>query len=211
MTTSGSRKLHRALAASAFLGGALAMTAGSPYPARGGAFASADVAKLASAVSHEEDHITAVELAEWIRARKPGLRILDLRAAAEFATYHLPRAEQIPLESLVRTSFPADETLILISDGGAHAAQAWVFLRELGHANVYFLRGGLQEWMDDVMNPTLATSASPQEKAAFERTAALSRYFGGVPRIVDAPGKANGREDRGVSSSNARSIRRRGC
>jgi 3-mercaptopyruvate sulfurtransferase SseA len=42
---------------------------------------------------------------------------------------------------------------VLVSDGGAHAAQGWVFLRALGIAHVYFLRGGLGEWLDDVMNP----------------------------------------------------------
>jgi 3-mercaptopyruvate sulfurtransferase SseA len=55
--------------------------------------------------------------------------------------------------------FAKDDTIVLISDGGAHAAQAWVFLRALGHEHVVFLRGGLGEWLDDVMNPA-KTSAS---------------------------------------------------
>ena len=64
-----------------------------------------DVARLAAAVAHEEDHITALELAEWIRGRKPGLRIIDLRSAREFDTYHLPNAEKLAIESVVSTPF----------------------------------------------------------------------------------------------------------
>ncbi|MEO8035724.1 MAG: rhodanese-like domain-containing protein, partial [Acidobacteriota bacterium] len=123
-------------------------------------------------------------------------------------------AEHVPLQSLVTTPFPPDATLVLISDGGAHAAQAWVFLRALGHANVYFLRGGQEEWLDDVMNPAIAPSASPEEKAVFARTAALSRYFGGVPRILEATERENVRaHNRGPRTGPAAavSIRRRGC
>ena len=58
-------------------------------------------------------------------------------------TYHVPTAERVPLDSLAHVRFAADETIVLYSEGGAHAAQAWVFLRALGYDNVYFLRGGL--------------------------------------------------------------------
>jgi rhodanese-related sulfurtransferase len=143
-----------------------------------------DAARLASAVAHEEDHVTALELAQWIRDRKPGLRILDLRTPAEFATLHLPRAERVSIEQVVTMRFGPDETLVLISDGGAHAAQAWVLLEALGHRNVYFLRGGLGEWIDEVLNP-----AKPSD---------LTRYFGGMPRGDGA-------------AADAASIRRRGC
>jgi uncharacterized protein len=159
------RMTHRALALAALLLGALAPFAGSPYRERRGAM---DVRQLAAQVAREEDHVTALELAAWIKDRKPGLRIIDVRAEQDFEEYHLPRAEWIPLETLLSTPFAKDETVVLVSDGGAHAAQAWVFLRALGHERVYFLRGGLGEWLDDVMNPP--------------KTTELSRYFGGTAR-----------------------------
>jgi len=204
----------RAFAVAAALCGALAAFAGSPYRAN---HATVDVERLAAAVAHEEDHVTAVELAEWIRGRKPGLRVIDLRPAVEFETYHVPRAERIALESLGSTPFRATETIVLISGGGAHAAQAWVLLQALGHRQVYFLRGGLQEWIDDVMNPTILASASPRAMAEFKRVGEISRYFGGVPRIVDKldprPANSDASGDRSESSTSdaAAAIRRRGC
>jgi rhodanese-related sulfurtransferase len=198
----------------ALLLGVLAVFAGSPYRA---ARATVEVEGLALAVEQEEDHVTAIELGEWIRGRKAGLRIIDLRSAAEFETYHVPRAERIALESLATAPLRATDTIVLISGGGAHA---WVLLQALGFKQVYFLRGGLQEWIDDVMNPTILATASPRALAEFKRVGEISRYFGGVPRIVDKlePRPANGEgantEGDGPASpasEAAAAIRRRGC
>lgn len=172
---------HRVLAVAALLLGALAPFAGSPYRVPRGAI---NVRELAGQVSREEDHVTALELAAWIKDRKPGLRVIDLRPEKEFEEYHLPRAEWMTFEQLLSAHFAKDETVVLISDGGAHAAQGWVFLRALGHEQVYFLRGGVGEWLDQVMNPP--------------KTTELSRYFGGVAR-------GNGTAD------DVAKMRRRGC
>ena len=172
------RWFTRGLAIAALTLGLLAPFAGSPYRAN---HAAIDVAALARTVAREEDHVTALELAQWIKDRRSGLHVLDVRSAQEFDRYHLPRAERLALDSVAAVSFHADDTLVLYSEGGAHAAQAWVFLRALGYRNVYFLRGGLYEWLEQVMNPTLAdTTAAGRD--AFARAATLSRYFGGVPR-----------------------------
>ena len=209
-----------ALAALAAAGGLLAALAGSPYLAR---HAVVDVERLAAAVAHEDDHVTAIELAQWIRDRKPGLRIIDLRTAAEFDGYHLPHAERVAIDALSSTPFQQTDTLVLISGGGTHAGQAWVLLQALGYRHVYFLRGGLQEWLDDVMNPTIASGATAEALAAFHRVADLSRYFGGVPRILDQPGgqassswspgsrEADGAQPSSETAAAVTALRRRGC
>jgi uncharacterized protein len=179
-TAEGAPATHRALGSMALVLGALAAFAGSPYRE------ALDVKQLASEVAREEDHVTAIELATWIKDRKPGLRVLDLRPEPEFDEYHIPGAENVAFDALLRTSDASTDTLVLISDGGAHAAQGWVFLRALGHQHVYFLRGGLGEWLDEVMNPA--------------RPTALTRYFGGVPRSG---------ED--AQTNTVTNMRRRGC
>ena len=135
----GATRVRRALAIMAGLGGALALVAGDPYAVK------VDVHRLAKAVAQEEDHVTADELAQWIRDRKPGLRLIDVRTPAEYNKSHFPRAENVPIESIASVAFGPSETIVLLSEGGAHAAQAWVFLQALGYRNVYFLRGGMQE------------------------------------------------------------------
>jgi rhodanese-related sulfurtransferase len=147
-----------------------------------------DVESLARAVEHEDDHVTAIELAEWIRERRPGLRVVDIRSSDEFDALHIPTAERIPLSDLSKTPFRRDETIVLYSEGGAHAGQGWVFLRALGYTQVYFLRGGLREWLDDVMSPVIAPTATDSARKAFERVSDLSRYFGGSPRVGASTG-----------------------
>jgi rhodanese-related sulfurtransferase len=178
--------------------------------------ASVDVNELAGQIQREDDHVTALELAQWIRDRKPGLRVLDVRSDSEFADFHIPTAERVPLESLAALKPASGETLVLYSEGGAHAAQGWVLLRALGHTNVYFLRGGLLDWMDDVMSPTLP--AIPDSVSA--RAAALSRYFGGTPHVSfstpspSRPGRASPatpQHDSATASAAVARLRRRGC
>jgi rhodanese-related sulfurtransferase len=182
---------RRVLACVAGVLAVLAAFAGSPYR---NDRAGIDVAALAEEVTRETDHVTALELAQWIRDRKPGLRVLDLRDSLSYAEYRIPRAEQISMSDLVSRRFPSNETLVLISDGGAHAAQGWVFLRARGHRQVYFLRGGLGEWIDEVINP-----AKPSD---------LTRYFGGMPRMGEPSGMEVGEES---AVTRAQALRRRGC
>jgi rhodanese-related sulfurtransferase len=175
------RSVIRALAIAAAVLGVVAPFAGSPYAAR---HASIDVTELANVVAREEDHVTAVELAQWIRERRRDLRLIDVRDAESFATHHVPTAERLSLDSLVHTAFRPDETIVLYSDGGAHAAQGWTFLRALGYRRVFFLRGGLNEWLETVIAPTLPEHPSASERGESEKIAALSRYFGGSPKVV---------------------------
>jgi rhodanese-related sulfurtransferase len=126
--------------------------------------------------------VTALELAAWIRARKTRLRIIDLRAVSDFESLHIPQAERVPIESIGQTRLGSNETIVLYSDGGAHSAQAWVFLKALGYTDVYFLRGGMYEWIDQVLSPTLPVDPTDAERESFAKASELSRYFGGVPR-----------------------------
>ena len=160
--------------------GVAAAFAGTPDRARN---ARLDVESLARAVEHEDDHVTAIELAEWIRDRRAGLRVVDIRTSDEFDALHIPTAERIPLSDLPKTPFRRDETIVLYSEGGAHAGQGWVFLRALGYTQVYFLRGGLREWLDEVMTPTIAPTAGDSARKAFAHVSDLSRYFGGSPHV----------------------------
>lgn len=164
--------------------GGLAAVAGSPVAASS---THVDAASLAKTVERDDDHVTAVELAGWIKERREALRVIDVRDSAEFEEFHIPGAERVALSRLVTTPFRRDETIVLYSDGGAHAAQGRVFLRSLGYKRVYSLRGGLYEWLDEVMNPTLSTDATDSARGAFKKVAEISRYFGGVPRVSDSP------------------------
>lgn len=203
----------RALAYAAAVLGSGAALAGSPFAVNHGVI---DVQLLSRAIADERDHVTAVELAGWIKERHTDLRVVDVRTAAEFNAYHVPTAERIPIDSIGMSTLRPTDLIVLYSEGGAHAAQAWVLLRALGYKNVYFLRGGLYEWIEQIMSPSLATDATAKDSVDFAKNMTVSRYFGGVARttsIVPDPMVTLPRQGPGAgpTSSAVARIRRRGC
>lgn len=196
----------RVLGATALALGAAAPFVGSPY--RGGA--GLDIDALATAIVSGQDHVSALQLAEWIRDRKPGLRVIDVRPADQFAQVSIPSAENIPIEKIAGAQFAPTDTVVLYSEEGAHAAQAWVFLKAKGVTNAYFIAGGLADWRDEVMSPTLPADASPQAVAAFAPIAELSLYFGGSP-VTGAAGTAATQMTPASAAADLAAIRRRGC
>jgi rhodanese-related sulfurtransferase len=173
-----SLSLNQKLALAALALGVVALLA---RPQRGNVV-TLDVKELAAIVDKEADHVTAGELAGWIVAGRPDYRLIDLRGDTEYAQYHIPTAENVTLAALPDASLQANEKVVLYSEGGIHAAQAWMLMRAKGFKNVYALKGGLDQWKEDVLFPTLAENATPQERARFERAAALARFFGGSPQ-----------------------------
>ena len=156
--------------------------------------------------------ISALQLAQWIRDGRPGLRVLDLRDSAAFETRHIPSAESFALLELSSVLPRPDETLVLYSDDDLRDAQGAAWLAEAGHARVHVVRGGMRAWMTDVIDPVVQGDSAAA-------VAALSRYFGGVPRA--ATPSADARDARAARTTPKAPVRnatdefgfvaRRGC
>lgn len=208
----------RILAGAAAVLAVLALLAGSPAPRTG-----APIEALAAEIEAERDHIDALTLARWIRDGRPGLAVLDVRGEDLAGDYAIPGARTTTLPRLLQRTLVPDETLVLYSEGGAHAAQAWVLLRARGARNVYFLRGGLYEWITQVIEARLPADASDEQRAAFAEVAALSRWFGGTPIAEPGSGRApdavdipehlivHTHEEPGDPREAVARVRRRGC
>ena len=203
---------ERGLLIAAIIAGGLAVVAGSPTrPAPG----NVDVAQLAQIVEHEEDHVTAVELAKWIRDDHRGLRVLDIRADSEYTDFHIPGAKRVSLSEIAHMPLESAATYVLYSEGGTHAAQGWFLLRARGVEHAYFLRGGLYEWLEQIMNPRVSSDVPQAERDSIR---ARTIWFGGkmelvapsdaTPSILDGqlavPRRADSREA-------IRKVRRRAC
>ena len=183
--------LNQKLGVLALALGAIALFA---QPQRG-PFVKLDARELALVVEKEVDHVKAPELAAWIIEGRSDYRLLDLRTAQEYATYHIPSAENVPLTGLVDYPLQRNEKIVLYSEGGIHSAQAWMLLRAQGYAAVYMVLGGLEAWKDEVLFPSLPADAGPQALAQFEKTAQVAKFFGGEARLGgDAAAPAAGAE-----------------
>ncbi len=170
--------LNQKLALVAVVLGAAALFA-SPYP---GSKVTLDAKELALVVGTEADHVEAPALAAWVIEGRADYRLVDLRSQAEFEQYHIPTAQSIPMNVLTDAGLRRQEKLVLYSDGGIHSAQAWMLLRAQGYRSVYMLKGGLDEWKDQVLFPAVADNPTPIERARDERLKSISAFFGGQPR-----------------------------
>jgi len=113
-----------------------------------------DARELAEIVGREADHVTPVELSAWIGEGRADYRLIDLRSPEAYAAAHIPGAENVPLAALPEYGLLRNEKIVLYSDGGIHAAQAWMFLQALGYAHAYTLLGGLDAWRASTGSPS---------------------------------------------------------
>lgn len=136
---------------------------------------------LAEAITNEADHITAEQLAKWLIDKRPDLLVVDMRAAEEFAQYHIPGAVNIPFVELFNEAsqqiLSNDKVIVLYSNGGTHAAQAWVLLKQMGIES-YVLLGGLNYWAEAILNPKMPNElAADSEILKYQFQKSASGFF----------------------------------
>lgn len=188
-----------ALAVLAVALAALALLAGGPdAPGRTG------VAELSAELASGVPVVDAVTVAEWIRDRTP-LRIVDVRDTSSFIRFSVPTAVNVPFPELPTLAVDSAQPLVLYDDGDGLAVRSWLLLRRLGHPGVRIMDRGVLGWVDGVVSPVLP-AGTPEEKARYQRVAAISRYFGGLPRIGQPP------DPNGATARDAvQLLSRRGC
>jgi rhodanese-related sulfurtransferase len=79
-----------------------------------------------------------------------GVRLLDVRTAAEFDNAHISGAYNVPLDQLPEHAGDvrhATGRVVLICQSGRRAEQAEQLLKRSGMANVHVLEGGMKEWI----------------------------------------------------------------
>jgi rhodanese-related sulfurtransferase len=192
---------HAVLAGTALVLGGAAAVIGGPRSAD----ASLDRPLTDLAAEHQ---VSALDVAAWLRARRAGLTILDVRPdSAAFADFHLPQARHEPVAGLREADVDRGATVVVYADGGDLAARAWIVLRALDHTDVRVLPDGVREWLVNVLNPTIAAGAAPAERERFAAQAELSRYFGGLPRVL----RQGVAPDTSATAGLLRRTVRRGC
>lgn len=190
-------------AAALALGGLALVPGGARAP---GAGTVPGVAELTHELASGAGTVEALELARWIRDRRP-VRVLDVRDSSAHVRFSIPTAEHATLEALAAVD-PGGEDLVIYGDGDGRAVRAWLLLRRLGHDRARLLVGGVVAWIDDVIEPVLP-AGTPEERARFDRVAELSRYFGGVPRVGERDTAAVSGPARAEAA--VRLLSRRGC
>ncbi len=163
-------------AAVTLLLGVGALLLGNPYK---GERVTMNIQDLAVMVQDKSDHVTVQELADWQIQGKADYRLIDVRTPEEYNEYHIPNAENISITDLVTADIQRNEKVIIYSEGGIHAAQAWMLLAARGFKKSYILFGGLEEWKSAILFPQFPDNPLASQADSLAKVKAVCAYFGG--------------------------------
>jgi len=92
--------------------------------------------------------VSALEMPQLQRDKKS--LIIDVNLADHFASQHIPKSQNFPLEDLSADNKELlkhkDKTTVLVCQTGSRSTKAAKKLLALGFSNVNILRGGLVGW-----------------------------------------------------------------
>lgn len=142
-------------------------------------------------------YVTTDQVAKMIIGNDPTLELVDVRSAEAYGKFSLPNAINVPLDSLLNPSSQGyfgipGMRVVLFSDDDIMSDQAWVLLRRLGFNKNYVMKGGLNLWMNTIINPVMppeTASENAMEQYQFRKGAQM--YFTGAKPEVSAAKKVN--------------------
>ena len=100
--------------------------------------------------------ISAAQLAQRIKATGQPISLIDVREPPEFAASHLPRAINIPLNTIEQhgRQLPHAGTVIFMCRSGVRSRQACALASRMGVSEAWQLEGGLLAWKAEI-DPSL--------------------------------------------------------
>jgi rhodanese-related sulfurtransferase len=145
---------------------------------------------------------TALDIARKLRSDPQSVVVLDLRDSAAFAQFHLPRARNLPVErdgsagaaflvdewlaAFDQLALPPEGQIVVGGDSATPTREVWLALRRAGHP-AFYLPAMVGDWVDTIVSPVRAATEDPAELTRWSEISGLSRYFGGLPRVIDRP------------------------
>ena len=151
-------------------------------------------AQLLEEAKGRQQFFSPDELADKLVNKDPSIQLIDVRDQDEFEKFSLPGAINVPLSDLLNSQY-ADilnqdvKMNVFYGNGTVEANEAWMITRQLGYENNYVLEGGLNYWMETIMNPAKPAATSPNEELAKYdfRMAAGAALGGGGTLTASAP------------------------
>lgn len=141
--------------------------------------------QLMSEVMSQSRYLVTDAVARAIIEKDPAYLYVDVRDAAQFSSFSLPGAINIPLRELLD---PANTSLlnqkvknvVFFSNGDITAEKAWLLCRRMEYEHLYVMQGGLNKWAETIMKPPVPLASAPsQDFDTYEFRKGACAYFGG--------------------------------
>ncbi len=173
--------INQKLAIVAFVLGLIAIFMGDPLKAR---IASVDVNELSMKIQDKSSSLSVEDMADWLIQKKSDFKLIDLRDEKIFNEYNIPTSINIKIAGLASLKLSKTDKIILYSDDNIASAQAWFVLKSKNYKSVYLLTGGINEWKEKVLFPSISDNATSEDKAKFAKMVEVSKFFGGTPQLA---------------------------
>lgn len=140
---------------------------------------------LNNKIIQQTRYYTPEEVAEMIISGDPSLQLIDVRTGKFYNKFTLKGATNIPLKDILKQDnlYYFDQDVyktVLFSNGTQDAEVAWMLVTRLGYENVYVMKGGLNQWVENILQPSeksVIWDRVDDEMYQYRRGA--SEYFGG--------------------------------
>ncbi len=116
-------------------------------------------------------YVTTDQVARFIIDKDPTLELVDVRSAASYDHFSLNNAINIPFDSLLSPNYQdyfgiPGTKVVFYSNDDILADQAWVITRRMGINETYVMKGGLNCWIETIIQPKEPPEDAPY--TAFE-------------------------------------------
>ncbi len=131
-------------------------------------------------------YVSTDQVAKMIIDKDPSLELVDVRDVNSFEKFALANAVNVPLDSLLSPvsqdyfGLPGIKVVFYSNDDIA-ADQAWVITRRMGYGGTYVMKGGLNQWIETIIQPKEPREDEPYtafEQYQFRKGAQM--YFTGT-------------------------------
>ncbi len=131
-------------------------------------------------------YVTTDQVARMIIAKDPTLELVDVRDAASYNKFSLPGAVNVPFSDILKPEsqdyfgLPGIK-VVFYSNDDIKADQAWVITKRMGYKDTYVMKGGLNEWVETIIQPKAPPETAPytaHELYQFRKGAQM--YFTGA-------------------------------
>jgi len=149
----------------------LLLAAGTFFLTKGRSQNQIEPEKLLWEIIQPTRYVSTDQVAKMIIQKDPSVELIDVRSADEYAKFSLPNSINVPLDSIVNESsmdyfgIPG-MNVIFFSNDDMNADEAWVLLKRLGFNATYVMKGGLNRWIETIIQPKEPSEESP--RTAFE-------------------------------------------
>jgi len=148
---------------------------------------------LLAAIDDPSRFLSTDEIADRLVKKDPSLMLIDVRPPSQFKAFALPRAVNIPVDSLF-TAYAQDMLeregmdKVFYSNADVTSDQVWIICKRLELPQIYVMEGGVNKWFNDIVKaakPAETASSKEMEKYHF-RMAVRQHFFGSAETKTDA-------------------------